>query len=71
MIQLLIEEEGLKQVEAKNVLERKCFMIDPHCPNVVMFHYTLRDRMTSSEHVESARLIVQVCILFLICGFLV
>lgn len=60
MVQILIEEEELKQVEVKRVLDKRCFMIDPHCPNVIMFHYSLRDKIITSEHVRSARLVVQV-----------
>ena len=60
MIDILIEEEDLNQVESKQVLDRKCFMIDPHCPNVVMFHYSLRDKIIGSEYVKSAKLVVQV-----------
>ena len=60
MIEILIEEEDLKQVEVKKTLDRKCFMIDPHCPNVIMFHYSLRDKITNSDYVRSAKLIIQV-----------
>jgi hypothetical protein len=60
MIDILIDQEDLKQVEVKRVLDRKCFMIDPHCPNVVMFHYSLRDRIMNSEYVKKCKLVVQV-----------
>jgi 16S rRNA C967 or C1407 C5-methylase (RsmB/RsmF family) len=59
MVQILVDEQDLTQVEVKRVLERKCFMIDPHCPNVIMFHYSLRDKIINSEFVKSAKLVIQ------------
>lgn len=59
MIETLINTEELKLVELKKSLERKCFMIDPHCPNVLMFHYALREKILSSEYVKNCQLIVQ------------
>jgi hypothetical protein len=39
-------------------------MIDPHCPNVLMFHFALRNKILNHELVKTAKLIVQV-LLFL------
>jgi hypothetical protein len=58
-VQILVENEDLKLVEFKRVLDKKCFMIDPHCPNVLMFHYSLREKILNHELVKSFKLIVQ------------
>lgn len=60
LIDILINNEDLKLVENKKSLERKCFMIDPHCPNVIMFHYALRDKITNHELVKDYKLLIQV-----------
>lgn len=59
MIRHLVEVEGLKQVDSKKNLEKKCFLIDPHCTNVIMFHYALRTRILNHDLVKQYRLIVQ------------
>lgn len=56
----LIANEDLKLVECKNQLDRKCFIIDSHCPNLLMFHYALRDKIVNHDMVRSGKLIVQV-----------
>jgi hypothetical protein len=58
-VQSLIENEDLKLVEFKRVMDKKCFMIDPHCPNVLMFHYSLREKILTHELVKTFKLIVQ------------
>ena len=50
----------MKLVDSKTNLDRKCFMIDPHCPNVLMFHYALRNKIINHELVKTAKLIIQV-----------
>ena len=35
-------------------------MIDPHCPNVIMFHFALREKITNHDLVKSFKLIIQV-----------
>lgn len=59
LIQILVENEDLKQVDFKKNLDRRCFMIDPHCPNVLMFHFALREKITNHELVKSYKLIIQ------------
>lgn len=61
----LIANEELRLVECKSELERKCFMIDQHCPNLLMFHYALRDKIFHHEMVKDGKLIVQVRYSFL------
>lgn len=56
----LIVNEDLRLVECKSELDRKCFMIDSHCPNLLMFHYALREKITHHEMAKSGKLIVQV-----------
>jgi len=59
LLRYLVEVEDLKIVDSKKSLERKCFMIDPHCNNVLMFHYALRNRILNNELVKTYKLIVQ------------
>jgi hypothetical protein len=59
LLRYLVEVEDLKIVDSKKSLERKCFMIDPHCNNVLMFHYALRNRILNHELVKTYKLIVQ------------
>ncbi len=60
LIEYLIDKEELKLVDNKKNLERKCFMIDPHCTNVLMFHYSLRDKIMNHEFTKTFKLIAQV-----------
>lgn len=64
MVETLIHTDELRIVEYKKSLDKKCFMLDPHCPNVLMFHYALREKILSSDHVKDFKLIVQVNIYF-------
>ena len=63
-MRILVEVEDFKKVENKKSLERKCFMVDAHGPNVIMFHYSLRDRIISHELVRNYKLIIQVNLKF-------
>ena len=35
-------------------------MIDPHCANVLSFHYALREKILNHEFVKDYKLIIQV-----------
>ena len=59
--QHFINVEGLQLVSGKECLDHTCFMIDPHCANLLTFHYTLRNRITNHEFVKDYKLIIQVC----------
>ncbi len=59
LIEYLINKEDLKLVDSKKFLERKCFMVDPHCSNLLMFNYGLREKILSHEFVKTFKLIVQ------------
>lgn len=56
----LVANEDLRLVDSKNKIDRKCFMIDSHCPNLLMFHYALRDKIVNHDMVKSGKLVVQV-----------
>ena len=56
----LVGEDELTLVDCKDQLDRKCFMLDPHCANVLMFHYTLRDKLNDHELVKNFKMIIQV-----------
>ena len=55
----MIHKEDLKLVDSKKFLERKCFMVDPHCSNLLMFNYGLREKILNHELVKTFKLIVQ------------
>jgi 16S rRNA C967 or C1407 C5-methylase (RsmB/RsmF family) len=59
LIEQLIDEDHLTMVENKSELDKKCFCLDAHCPNVLMFHYTLRDRITNHDLIKTSKLIIQ------------
>jgi hypothetical protein len=59
LIKHLIQTEELILVEYKKSLEKRCFMVDPHCTNLLMFHFSLREKILNHEFVKSCQLIVQ------------
>jgi hypothetical protein len=59
IINHLVNVDGLRQVELKDDLEKKCFMIDPHCFNVITFHYSFRNNLANHEFIKSFKLVIQ------------
>lgn len=59
IIEKLVHTDELTIVENKKFLDKKCFMVDPHCSNLLMFHYALRDKILNSDYVKNFELIVQ------------
>jgi len=59
LIEYLVNKEELKLIDTKKKLDKKCFMIDSHCTNVLMFHYSLREKILNHDLVKTFKLIVQ------------
>lgn len=55
----LINVDGLRKVDNKDELEKKCFMIDTHCLNVLTFHYSFRNQLANHDFVKSYKLVIQ------------
>jgi hypothetical protein len=60
VVEHFTDKDDLKMVVCKKSLDRKCFMVDPHCNNLLMFHFAIREKIMNHEFVKSCKLVVQV-----------
>ncbi|CAF1217904.1 unnamed protein product [Didymodactylos carnosus] len=59
ILQIFENEEQMTRVYSINDVQRKTFMVDFHCPNLLIFHYSQKQRISNHRLVKNGLLYLQ------------